>query len=77
MFFNKKRKLINISGMSCKNCARKIKLALESIPEIDKVKVNLTNNEAIIYYKTSVQDDEIKRKIEELEYKVTGIKKIN
>ena len=77
MFWNKKRKLINISGMSCDKCAKNIKRTLENIPEITKVKVNLTNQEALIYYKEEVNDEEIKRKIEELEYKVTGIKNIN
>ena len=42
-----------------------------------KVKVNLLKQEAIIYYKTEVNEEEIKRKIEELEYKVTGIRNIN
>ncbi len=77
MFWNKKRKLINISGMSCEKCAKNIKRVLEEIPEIDKVKVNLLKQEAIIYYKTEVNEEEIKRKIEELEYKVTGIRNIN
>ncbi len=76
MFWNKKRKIINISGMSCDKCAKNIKRALESIPEINKVKVNLSNQEALIIYKEEISNEEIKRKIEELEYKVTGIKNI-
>ena len=63
--------------MSCEKCAKNIKRVLEEIPEIDKVKVNLLKQEAIIYYKTEVNEEEIKRKIEELEYKVTGIRNIN
>ena len=62
--------------MSCDKCAQKIKLSLESIPEINKVKVNLSANEATIYYKDEVNDEDITRKIETLDYKVTGIRNI-
>ena len=77
MFWNNKKKIVNISGMSCDKCAKKIKLALETIPEINKVKVDLTKGEAIVYYKDELNDDDITRKVEELEYKITGIRNIN
>lgn len=76
MFWNKKKKIINISGMSCNKCKEKVRDALISIPEIDKAKVNLERKEAIIYYKTDINDEDIRRKIEDLEYQVTGIRNI-
>ena len=75
MFWNKKKKIVNISGMHCDKCNERVKYALMSIPEVDKVKVS--NNLATIYYKTEVNDDDIRRKIEELEYTITGIRNIN
>ncbi|MEE3343362.1 MAG: heavy metal-associated domain-containing protein [Bacilli bacterium] len=77
MFWNNKKKIVNISGMSCEKCAKKVKNALESIPEINKVKVDLSKNAALIYYKTEVNDEDIRRKIEEFDYKITGIRNIN
>ena len=73
MFWNNKKKIITISGMNCNNCAKKIKKALENIPEINKVKINLSTKKATIYYKDIINDNDIINKIEELEYKVTGI----
>ena len=75
MFWNKKKKIVKISGMHCDKCNSSVKDALLSIPEVDKVKVS--NNQAIIYYKTDVNDYDIRRKIEELEYTITGIRNIN
>ena len=77
MFWNKKKKIINIMGMSCKKCVDKITYALMSIPEIDKVKINLNKKEATVYYSTNVNDDDIRKKIEELDYQVTGIRNVN
>ena len=76
MFWHKKKKIVNIMGMSCNKCTEKVKDALMSIPEIDKVKVNLNNKEAIIYSNTEVNDEDIRRKIEELDYQITGIRNI-
>lgn len=75
MFWNKKKIIVNISGMSCDKCRSHVKDALESIPEVDRAKVN--NDQATIFYKTAFNEDDIRRKIEELGYSITGIKKIN
>lgn len=74
MFWNKMKKIVNISGMKCDKCNSRVKDALLSIPEVDKAKVS--NNQAVIYYKTEVNDDDIKRKIEELGYSITGIRNV-
>ena len=74
-FWNKKKKIVNIGGMSCDKCNERVRYALMSIPEVDRVKVSI--NQVIIYYKTDVNDDDIRRKIEELGYNITGIKNIN
>ena len=75
MFWNKKKKIVNINGMHCDKCCERVKYALMSIPEIDKVKVS--NNQAIIYYRNEVNDDDIRKKIEELDYNITGIRNVN
>lgn len=74
MFWNKKKKVVSLSGMNCDNCIRRVKGALESIPEVDKAKVSI--NQAVLYYKNNIIDDDIRRKIEELGYTITGIKKV-
>ena len=77
MFWNNKKKEIHITGMKCEGCTKAIKRNLETIPEISKVKINLSKNNAIITYKGTLDNNDITRKIEELDYQVTEIKDIN
>lgn len=74
MLFNKNKKTIYIEGMMCNHCAKKVETTLLSINNITKVKVDLENKCAIITYTDKVNDEEIKEKISNLDYKVIDIK---
>jgi len=75
MFFNKKkRKIVNIEGMSCEHCAKKIETALENLTDVTKAKVDLKKKCVIINYDSSLDEILIQNTIESLGYTITGIK---
>lgn len=67
------KKTIKIEGMSCEHCAKKVELALKSIAEVKKVKVQLKKKEAIVTLDTSVDNQVLISAIESLGYQVTEI----
>lgn len=73
MFNKKNKKVITIEGMSCNHCVQKIENTLNSIEGVKKVKINLKNKNATITTNKNVDDNIIKNKIENLDYKVIDI----
>ena len=67
------KKTIKIEGMSCEHCAKKVELALKSIAEVKKVKVQLKKKDAIVTLDTSVDNQVLISAIESLGYQVTEI----
>ena len=71
MFFQKKkRKIIGIDGMHCDHCASKVDQALESLSDVDSVRVDLKKKIAILTkihtlyeMQTKVDDLRIHRKL--------------
>jgi len=74
MFFNKNKKIVCIDGMKCNHCASKVENALSSIEGVSKVKVSLDKKQAVVTYKDTLNDEDVKRKINELDFNVTDIK---
>ena len=75
MFFKKKKsKIINIEGMTCEHCAKKVETALENLVDVSKVKVELKKKQVIVNYDSSVDEILLTDTIEKLGYIVTGIK---
>ena len=78
MFFSKKkRKIVNIEGMTCEHCAQKIKDTLENLVDVSKVKVDLNKKSAIVSYENTLDEILLQETIEKLGYKVTGIKELS
>lgn len=74
MFGNKKEeKIISIEGMSCIHCAKKVENALKEIPQIKSVKIDLEERKAKIIIKEKIDNEILKKAIEELDYKVINI----
>lgn len=73
MFSKKKKKIVKIEGMSCSHCAKKVEDNLNSIEGVNKTRVNLSNNTATIIIYRNIDNDIIKSKIENLDYKVISI----
>ncbi len=67
------KKIINIEGMSCENCVKHVTESLENIKELDSVKVSLLRNAAKVESKEDVEDEKLKKAIEDAGYKVTSV----
>ena len=77
MFFRKKKKVINVEGMSCEHCVIKIQKALEQLIDVIKVKVDLKEKRVFVYYQNDLDSILLQKTIEELGYIVTGVKEEN
>lgn len=73
MFSKKLKRVVKIDGMSCNHCAKTVENTLLSIDGITKAKVNLKEKTAIIILDSNIDNNIIKDKINELEYKVLDI----
>lgn len=73
MFNTKIKKVITIEGMMCEHCKMKVERALSELNGVSKVKVNLKNKTATIYSTKSISNDDIKKVISKLDYKVVNI----
>lgn len=67
-------KIIEIEGMSCGHCTKKVEMALKDLKEVKRVNISLENKNAEIVLKKEIEDDILKNLIEDLGYKVINIK---
>ena len=68
----KKLKII-IQGMHCASCASNIERSLKRINGIKNASVSLLIKKAIIEAEDNVSDDEIKKAVSRVGYKVVGV----
>jgi len=60
---------LNISGMTCNNCANRVETALSELEGVEKVKINLKKETAKIKYDETIQDrDNFQEAVEEAGY---------
>lgn len=50
------KKLIEIDGLNCENCVKKVEDALYGLPEVENVEVNLSNKNAKVTLNEEVDD---------------------
>ena len=68
--FNKKiKQVINVDGMSCSHCAKRVENSLKEVEGVLKVSVNLDKKEVIITSKFEIDTSLLRKKIEDLGYK--------
>ncbi|MFW6121065.1 MAG: heavy-metal-associated domain-containing protein [Petrotogales bacterium] len=65
---------VYINGMNCKHCKMRVEKALKSIPDVEKVVIDLKNGTANIDTKSIISNGIIINKIEEAGYEFGGIK---
>ncbi|QJA05393.1 heavy-metal-associated domain-containing protein [Thermosulfurimonas marina] len=63
---------VKISGMSCEHCVRRVTKALEGLPGVKNVRVDLTSGTATFEKPEDLSLSEIARAIEEAGYRVEG-----
>ena len=68
-----KKIIVNIEGMSCSHCAKRVEEGLKKIENVKSVKVNLDKKNATVIYKNEIDVDDIKKSIEELDFKYKGV----
>ena len=63
--------ILNVEGMSCEHCKKRVESALNAIEGVASSSVNLTNKEVTIEYdKSSISDNKLNNTIEEAGYSV-------
>ena len=67
-------KTVKIEGMMCMHCEAAVKKALEAFDEVEKADVSHEKGEAVLTLISPLDDEKITEAVENLEYKVLGIK---
>ena len=70
---NKMTKTMNIEGMMCGHCEARVKKALESVDGVSGAVVSHEKNEAVVTLAKEVDDEVIKKAVEEQDYKLLAI----
>ena len=68
-----KKMIIGVEGMSCNNCAKHVKNALEELSQVKEVVVNLDDKNAEISYEGDIDENDIENAITEAGYEFTGV----
>ena len=66
-------KTMNIEGMMCGHCEARVKKALESVDGVSGAVVSHEKNEAVVTLAKEVDDEVLKKAVEEQDYKVIAI----
>lgn len=66
-------KTMSIEGMMCGHCEATVKKALEALSQVDHAEVSHTVGTAIVTLNSDISDDELKKAVEDHDYKVTKI----
>jgi copper ion binding protein len=67
-------KNIHIEGMSCNHCVMRVKKALENVPGVKSAEVILNDKKAEVLLDRDVEDNLLKKAVEEAGYSVISIK---
>ena len=70
---NAMKKTLHIEGMMCCHCEARVKKALEALPAVDEAVVSHEAGTAIVTLNAEVSDADLKKAVEDQDYKVTGI----
>ena len=66
-------KTIKIEGMMCGHCEATVRKALEALPQVEAANVDHTSGTAVVTLKDAVQDEVLKKAVEDKDYKVVSI----
>ena len=66
-------KTMKIEGMMCMHCEARVKKVLEALPQVKEAVVSHEAGTAILTLNADIANDELKKVIEDQDYKVTGI----
>ena len=66
-------KTMKIEGMMCVHCEARVKKVLEAIAGVESAEVSHTDGTAILTLSTNVENDVLKKAVEDQDYKVLEI----
>ena len=67
------KKILNIEGMTCKNCVHHVETALNELDAVDSVSVDLKKGKAVLKLNNAVANETLINTIDEVGYKVVKI----
>ena len=67
------KKTLHIEGMMCGHCEARVKKALEALPAVSEAVVSHTAGTAVVTLTEDVDIEELKKAVEDQDYKVLGI----
>ncbi|MBE5851814.1 MAG: heavy metal translocating P-type ATPase [Lachnospiraceae bacterium] len=70
---NNMTKTMKIEGMMCMHCEARVKKVLEALPQVDEAVVSHEAGTAILTLNADIPNEELKKVIEDQDYKVMGI----
>ncbi|MBQ7832394.1 MAG: heavy metal translocating P-type ATPase [Lachnospiraceae bacterium] len=70
---NNMKKTMKIIGMMCGHCSGRVKKVLEAMPEVDEAIVSHEEGTAVLTLNADVEDEVLKKTVEDEGYEVTGI----
>ena len=70
---NAMKKTLHVEGMMCGHCEARVKKALEALPAVDEAVVSHEAGTAIVTLNAEVSDADLKKAVEDQDYKVTSI----
>ena len=70
---NAMKKTLHVEGMMCGHCEARVKKALEALPAVDEAVVSHEAGTAIVTLNAEISDADLKKAVEDQDYKVTGI----
>ncbi len=70
---NSMKKTLHVEGMMCGHCEARVKKALEALPEVSEAVVSHEAGTAIVTLTAAVDNDTLKKAVEDQDYPVTGI----
>lgn len=66
-------KTMKIEGMMCEHCEARVKKCLEALPQVDSAKVSHKEGTAELSLNAEIDNDTLKKTVEDHDYKVTAI----
>ena len=67
------QKTMKIEGMMCGHCEARVKKVLEALPQVDEAEVSHTEGTAVVTLNAELDDETLKKTVEDQDYKVVGI----
>ena len=65
--------IVNVEGMCCEHCAKRVENALSAVHGVVSADVKLKKNLAVLRSREPLSEEEIKNVVTEAGYKVTAI----